>query len=69
MLKYTRNTNNCEVCFYKLIYIAIKPKKMLDTQNCPKSHIKDAKTTKFVLQSAFFTCKERTCKVLPFYAF
>ena len=32
-------------------------------------HIKNAKATKCFLQSAFYTSKERTCKVLPFYDF
>ena len=42
---------------------------MLDTQNCLQNHIKNAKATKFLIQSAFYTSKGRTCKVLPFYDF
>ena len=42
---------------------------MLDTHNCLQNHIKNAKATKFLLQSAFYTSKGSTCKVLPFYGF
>ena len=41
---------------------------MLDTQNF-QNHIKNAKTTKFLLQSAFYTSKGRTYKALSFYDF
>ena len=40
---------------------------MLDTQNCLQNHIKNAKATKFILKSAFYTSEER--KVLAFYNF
>ena len=40
---------------------------MLDTQNCLQNHIKNAKTIKCLLQSAFYT---GSCsKVLLFYIF
>ena len=45
----------------------ITPKhQMLDTQNCFQNHIKDVKATKFLLQSALYNSKGRTCKVLTF---
>ena len=72
MLKHTRNTNNSEIRFYKQIYNeshCTKAAKVLDTQNCFQNHIKNAKATKFLSQSAFFTSKESTCKVLRFYDF
>ena len=37
---------------------------MLDTQNCLQNHIKNVKTIKCLLQSAFYTGS--TCKVLTF---
>ena len=40
---------------------------MLDTQNCLQNHIKNAKTIKCLLQSAFYTGS--TCKVLPFFMY
>ena len=40
---------------------------MLDTQNFLQNHIKNSKATKFLLQSAVYTSKGSTCKVLPFY--
>ena len=49
--------------------IAPKTANMLDTQNCLQNHIKNTKTTKFLLQSIFYTSKGSTCKVLPFYDF
>ena len=36
---------------------------MLHTQNCLQHHIKNAKATKFLLQSSFYTSRGRTCKV------
>ena len=42
---------------------------MLATQNCFQNHIKNDKSTKFLLQSAFYASKESTRKVLPFYGF
>ena len=40
--------------------------KLPDTQNCLQNHIKNGKATKFLLQSAFYTSKGSTCKVLGF---
>ena len=34
-----------------------------------QDQIKNAKATKFLLQSAFYISKGRTCTVLPFYDF
>ena len=42
---------------------------MLDTQNGLQNHIKYAKVTKFLLQSAVYISKGSTCKGLPFYDF
>ena len=42
---------------------------MLDIQNCLQNHIKNAKATKFLLQSAFYTYKGSLRKGLPFYDF
>ena len=42
---------------------------MLGTKNHLQNHIKNAKATKFLLQSAFYTSKGCTCKLLPFYDF
>ena len=39
---------------------------MLDAQNCLQHHIKNAKATKFLSQSVFYTSKGRTCKVFAF---
>ena len=72
MLKHTRNTNNSGIHFYKQIYDQLhctKTAKMLDTQNCLQNYIKNAKASKFLLQSAFYMSKRRTYKVLPFYIF
>ena len=46
-----------------------KTAEMLDTPNCLQHHIKNAKATKFLSQSAFYTSKGRTCKVLRLYDF
>ena len=67
ILKHTRNTNNSGISFYKQIYNEkhrTKTAKMLDTQNCLQNHIKNAKATKFLLQSSFYTSKGKgnTCK-------
>ena len=35
----------------------------------PSKSYKNAKATKFLLQSAFYTSKGSTCEVLPFYDF
>ena len=70
MLKYTRNTNNSGIRFYKQIYnvyIGTKAAKTLDSQNRLQKYFKNAKTTKFLLELAFYTSKGRTCKVLSFY--
>ena len=40
-----------------------------ELQNCFQNHIKNAKTTKFFLQSAFYTSKGSSCRVLPLYDF
>ena len=37
--------------------------------NCLKKHIENTKATKFLLQSAFYTSKGSTCKVLPLHGF
>ena len=42
---------------------------MLDTQNFLQNHIENAKSSKFLLQSPFYTSKGSTCKVLAFYDF
>ena len=42
---------------------------MLDIQNCVQNCIKNAKTTKFLLQSVLYISKRRTCKVLSLYHF
>ena len=39
------------------------------TQNCFQHHIKIAKTTKFLSESAFYTSKGHICKVLLSYGF
>ena len=49
--------------------IAPKTEKMLDTKNCLQHNIKNAKSTKLLLQLAFYTSKGRTCKVVAFYEF
>ena len=72
MFKHTRNTDNSGIRFSKQISmnnIAPKTAKMLDTQNYFQNHIKNAKANKFLSQSAFYTSKGSTCKVLPFYDF
>ena len=72
MLKHTRNTNNNGIRFYKQIYNeqhCTKTAKMLDTQNCLQNYINNAKATKLLLQSAFYTSNGSTYKVLPFYDF
>ena len=42
---------------------------MLDSQNRLQNYFKNAKTTKCLLELAFYTSKGRTCKVLSFYDF
>ena len=42
---------------------------MLETQNWLENHIKNAKVTKFLAQSAFYTSEKSTYKVLTFYDF
>ena len=51
------------------IVLSTKTSKMLDAQDCLQNHIKNAKATKFLSKSAFYTTKGSTCKVLPFYDF
>ena len=70
--KHTRNTNNSGIRFYKQIYneeYCTKAAKTLDSQNRLQNYFKNAKTTKFLLELAFYTSKGRTCKVLSFYDF
>ena len=50
-------------------YHCTKTAKMLYTQNCHQNCIKNAEATKFISQSACYTSKGRTCKVLHFYSF
>ena len=72
MLKHTMNTNDNEIRFHKQIYNeqhCTKTAKILVTQNCLQNYIKNAKATKYLSQSAFYTSKGHTCKVLPFYDF
>ena len=71
MLKHTMSTNNNGIRFYKQIYneyYYTRTAKVMDTKNCHQNHIKNAKTTNFLLQSAFYTSKGRTRKV-SFYDF
>ena len=42
---------------------------MLDSQNRLQSYFKNAKTTRFLLELAFYTSEGHTCKVLSFYDF
>ena len=49
--------------------IAPKLQKMLNSQNRPQNYFKNAKTTKFLLELAFYTSEGHTCKVLSFYDF
>ena len=42
---------------------------MLDSQNCLQNCFKNAITTKFLSELAFYTSKERTCTFLSFYDF
>ena len=72
MLKHTMNTNNSGIRFYKQIYneeYCIKTAKTLDSQNRLQNYFKNAKTTKFLSELAFYTSKGHTCKVLSFYNF
>ena len=72
MLKHTRNTNNTGICFYKQIYTeqyCTKTAETLDSQNRLQNCFKNAKTTIFLYELAFYTSKGRTCKVLSFYDF
>ena len=76
MLKHTRNTNNSGIRFYRQIYngllmnnIAPKLQKNAGHTKLTSASFKNAKATKFLLQSAFYAFKARTCKVLPFYNF
>ena len=48
--------------------IACAPK-LKNAEHIKLHHVKNAKVTKFLLQSAFYTSKGRTCNVLPFYDF
>ena len=41
----------------------------MDSQNRLQNYFKNAKTTKFLLELAFYTSKGHTCKVLSFYKF
>ena len=47
-------------------YRCTKTAEIQDTQNRLQNLIKNAKATKFLSQSIFYTSKGRTCKVLPF---
>ena len=85
MLKHTRNTNNSGIRFYKQIYKLqlqkcwtrkncknaglAKTAKMLDSQNRLQKYFKNAKTSKFLSELAFYTSEGHTCKVLSFYDF
>ena len=42
---------------------------MLDSQNRLQNYLKNAKTTKFRLELAFYASEGHTCKVLSFYDF
>ena len=42
---------------------------MLDSQNRLQNYFKNAKTTEFLLELAFYTSEGHTCKVLSFYDF
>ena len=42
---------------------------MLDSQNRLQNYLKNAKTTKFLSELAFYTSEGHTCKVLSFYDF
>ena len=42
---------------------------MLDSQNRFQNYFKNAKTSKFLLELAFYTSEGHTCKVLSFYNF
>ena len=46
-----------------------KTAKMLDSQNHFQNCFKNAKTTKFLSELAFYTSEGHTCKVLSFYDF
>ena len=72
MLKHTINTNNSGIRFYEQIYneeYCTKTAEMLDSQNRLQNYFKNTKTTKFLLQLAFYTSEGHTCKVLSFYGF
>ena len=49
--------------------MARKLQKMLDSQNRFQNYFKNAKTTRFLLELAFYTSEGHTCKVLSFYDF
>ena len=42
---------------------------MLDSQNRLQNYFKNTKTTKYLLELAFYTSEGHTCKVLSFYDF
>ena len=66
MLKHTRKTSDCGIHFFYDKKHCTKTAKKLDSQNCLQNHVKNAKTTKFLLQLAFYTSIRRSCKVLSF---
>ena len=72
MLEHIRNTNNSGIRFYKQIYNeyhCIKTAKILDSENCLRNHIKNAKATKFLFSQPSTLSKKALAKFYPSTAF